>query len=153
MLLAKNKQALFNYEVIEKFMAGIVLRGYEVKAVREGNVNMTGSYVTVAEDGVYVVGLHIGRYSKLSQIINDDALGRSRKLLLNTGEIAQIRRHLSEKGKTVVPLALLLKNNLVKLEIALVKGMKKHEKKVVAKEKQVKRDLEMARKTTVRSIY
>lgn len=143
MLIAKNRKALWNYEPIEKYLAGIKLKGYEAKAIREKNVSFEGSYVKLVDNKPYVINLHIGRYSKQSQDIEKQNPKRDRELLLNKNEILKITNYLNEKGKTVVPLALLLKNNLIKLEIAVVKGRKEFEKKTVAKEKQMKRDLEM----------
>ena len=146
MLLHKNKKALFNYEVVEKFLAGISLYGYEVKAIKEKNVSFEGAYISVQDSGlgkgIFVVGLNIGKYSKQSQEHDDTATRRPRQLLLNKIEIAKIARELAEKGKTAVPLALLLKNGKIKLEIAVVKGRKKYEKKGVLKERQIKSDLE-----------
>jgi SsrA-binding protein len=144
MLLAKNRKALYKYEPIRKFMAGVVLRGYEVKAIREGKANLTGSYVQILGNEAFVVNMHIGRYSNQSQEVGDTK--RSRKLLLQKREIEKLKQELQQKGKTAVPLALLLKKNMVKLELAIVKGRKKHEKKAVEKEKQIKRDLEIERK-------
>lgn len=153
MLLAKNRKALYNYEVLARFIAGIVLRGYEVKSIRESNANLAGAYIQIIEGEVYVTGMHVGKYSKLSQEIPDKELDRPRKLLLNKHEINQIKRHLSEKGKTAVPLALLLRNNLIKLELATVKGKKKHEKKIVEKERQIRKDLEKQIKSNKRSVF
>ncbi len=153
MLIAKNRHALHNFEILEKLMAGIVLRGYEVKALRETKVNLTGSYVQLVDDTPLVVGMAIGRYSKLSQDLDDLALTRPRQLLLNKDEIGTLRRHLAEKGKSAVPLALVFRNNLVKLEIALVKGKKKHEKKIVEKERQIKKDLDIEVKTIKKTVF
>lgn len=140
MLLVKNKKATHDYEVVEKFIAGIALRGYEVKAVREGKASFDGAYIKLLNGKPYVVGMTIGRYSKQSNE-NVDA-DRSRALLLNKKEITTLQRDLNQKGKTAVPLALILRNNMVKLEAAVVKGRTGYEKKVVAKEKQIKKDLE-----------
>lgn len=146
MLLAKNRKALHNYQIIEKFMAGIVLKGYEVKAIREGKANFEGAFVKVVDGKVVVTGLHIGKYSKQSQKVSEQEATRDRPLLLNKREIEKVKREVSQKGKTAVPIALLLKHNLVKLEIAIVKGRKKYEKKTVAKERQIQKDLAQTRK-------
>lgn len=142
MLIAKNKKALFNFEIVEKFIAGIELLGYEVKAVKEKNVSFEGSYIVVRDGDIYVVNLNIGKFSKQSQPVDPEMQKRPRRLLLEGREIEKITRHLGEKGKTAVPLALLLNHGLIKLEIATVKGRKEFEKKVVAKEKQIKKELE-----------
>lgn len=141
MLVAKNKKGLFNNEVIEKYLAGIVLKGYEVKAIREKNVSFEGAYISVVNGLVVIKNLHIGKYSKQSQDHTDLGAKRDRQLLLNKTEIRQLTKHISEKGKTAIPLALLLKNGKIKLELAVVKGRKKHEKKSVLKERQMEIDL------------
>jgi SsrA-binding protein len=142
MLLAKNRKATFEYEILEKFTAGIVLNGHEVKAVREGTVSFEGAFVKLLSGRPCVVNMHIGKYSKQSQEIDKTDTTRSRQLLMNKIEIRKLQQELAQKGKSAIPLALILRNNLVKLELAIVKGRKKHEKKVVAKEKQIKKDLE-----------
>lgn len=141
MLLVKNKKALFNNEIIEKFIAGIVLKGYEVKAIREKNVSFEGSYVKV-EDGIAkVVGMHIGRYSNQSQEYNSDRAKDPRNLLLNKQELYKLNKELSEKGKSAIPLALILRNGKIKLEFAIVKGRKKYEKRAHLKKRQIEIDL------------
>ena len=146
MLIAKNKKGLFNNEVVEKYLAGIVLKGYEVKAIREKNVSFEGSHVALIEGEAFVVGMHIGKYSKQSQEFNDQEARRNRRLLLNSNELGKLKREISEKGKTAIPLALLLKHNMVKLEFAVVKGRKKHEKKGLLKKRQIESDLKKSAK-------
>ena len=137
---------MFNHSIISRFDAGVVLKGYEVKAIREGKVDFEGSYVRVIKNEVYITNLKIGRYSKQSKEISPQDEKRDRKLLLNKNEIAEINRELSEKGKTAIPLALVLFNNKIKLELAVVKGKKEFEKKQTAKERQIRKDLEVERK-------
>lgn len=146
MLLAKNRKAKFKYEILDTYLAGLVLNGYEVKATREKKVGFEGSYVKFVENKPYVVGLHIGRYSKQSQDTENIDTKRERALLLNKSEIQKLQKDINQKGKTVVPMALVLRNNMVKLELAVVKGRKKHEKKVVAKERQLNKELDLATK-------
>lgn len=146
MLIAKNRKALFNFEIIEKYTAGIVLEGYEVKAIKDRQVSFEGAYVKVERNEAFLINMHIGRYSKQTQKPDEIKEKRPRKLLLNKKEIYQIIRQTQEKGKTVVPLALVLQNNLVKLELAVVKGRKKYEKKQVAKTRQVEKDLLIQKK-------
>lgn len=153
MLLAKNRKALYNFEVIEKFMAGIVLHGYEVKAIREGKANLSGAHVRIVDNEVFVTNMYIGSYSKQSQEIDENKLSRDRKLLLKKNEIEKLQRAIQQKGKTAVPLALLLRKNMIKLEFAVVKGKSKLEKKIVAKERQIKRETEKAFKEYKRSRY
>ncbi len=152
-LLAKNRKALFNHSIIERYDAGVVLKGYEVKAIREGKVDFEGSYVRVIKGEVFLTNLKIGRYSKQSKEISPQDETRDRKLLLNKNEIKGINRELSEKGKTAVPLALVLSNNKIKLELAVVKGKKEFEKKQTAKERQLKKDMEVEKKQFRQEIY
>lgn len=142
MLLARNKKAKMSYEVLEKFVAGIVLKGYETKALREGTASFEGAYIKMIEGRPYLVSMHIGRYSKQSQDVDDINQKRDRALLLNKNEILKLEQALTQKGKTAIPLAFVLKNNMIKLELGIVKGRKKHEKKHLEKEKQVQKDLE-----------
>jgi SsrA-binding protein len=141
-LLSKNRKALFNNTLIKRFNAGIVLKGNEVKAIREGKVDFEGSYIKVFKNEVYVVNLNIGRYSKQSKESSTYDERRERKLLLNKNEIAEVNRDISEKGKTAVPLSLVLSNNKIKLEFAIVKGKKEFEKKQTAKERQIRADMQ-----------
>ena len=142
MLLAKNRKALRDYEVVEKFIAGIKLKGYEVKALREGKANFENSYITVRDGRAYVENLHIGRYSNQSQKVDVLEQRRERELLLSKREIEKLDKEVREKAKTAVPLTLLLEHNLIKLELATVKGRKEYEKKHLEKERQIQRDLE-----------
>jgi SsrA-binding protein len=144
MLLVKNRKALYDHKLIDKYVAGIVLQGFEVKAIREHNVNFEGAYVQMIQGEPYVVNMHIGNYSKQSQKPSDlpGASKKSRKLLLNKKEIEDIARELKTKGHTAVPLALVLQNNLIKLEFAVVKGKKEFERKETVKERQIERDLQ-----------
>ncbi len=144
MLLVKNRKALYDNQLLEKYTAGIVLQGFEVKAIREGQVNFEGAYVQLIQGEPFIVNMHIGTYSKQSQKPSDlpGASKKSRKLLLNKDEITELTRELKTKGNTAVPLALVLQHNLVKLEFALVKGKKEYEKKQTVKERQMDRDLQ-----------
>jgi len=142
MLVTKNRKARRDFEIIEKFKAGISLRGYEVKAIKEGKAKLEGSYVQIIDGDPYVVNMHVGRYSRQSQKIDEAEFSRSRKLLLQKNEIQRIHQEISQKGKTAVPLALVVEHGLVKLEFAIVKGRKQREKKVLVKERQIERDLQ-----------
>ena len=151
MLLAKNRKALFNHEVIEKYLAGIELFGYEVKALREGKGNFEGSYVQFEKDELYVIGFSIGRYSKQSQEVDTIQQTRKRRLLLKRTELDKLQKELLQKGKTAIPLAVLLQHNMVKFEIGLVKGRKKEEKKILVKERQIRADMDREYKEVHRS--
>jgi len=141
MLISKNRKALFDHELLEKFTAGMILRGYEVKAIKENKANFEGSYVQLIEGEPFVVNMYIGRYSKQSTEFNELDARRNRKLLLNQNEIDKLAREVSQKGKTAVPLALISDKGKIRLEFAIVKGQKEFEKKQVAKERQIQKDL------------
>lgn len=141
-LLQKNRKALHNFQLVEKYIAGIVLKGHEVKALREGKVSFEGSYIEI-QDGIPVIlNLYIGKYSKQSSDFSEYNSKRKRHLLLNKKEIDEIDRQISQKGKTAVPLALVLEHGFVKLELAVVKGKKEFEKKATAKDRQIQKDLD-----------
>jgi len=142
MLLVKNRKALFNHQIVEKFLAGIELKGYEVKAIKEKNITFEGAYVNVRDGEVFVQNLYIGKYSKQSQEYIEQESRRPRKLLLHKQEIKKLQKEIDEKGKTAVPLALLLKRGKVKLELAVVKSKKKHEKRQLLKKRQLEIDLQ-----------
>jgi SsrA-binding protein len=142
MLLVKNRKALFDYSLVEKYTAGILLSGAQAKSIREGNVNFEGAFIRVIEGMPLITGMYIGPYSKQGKTFDETKASENRKILLNKHEIKDIAAELSQKGHTAVPLALVLDHNLIKLEFAVVKGRKEFEKKVVAKEKQIKKDLE-----------
>jgi len=146
MIILTNKKAYFEYTVLDKFIAGVKLKGFEAKALREGKGKLDGSYVKILDDKLKVVNFGIGSYSKISQKLEEGDISRTKELLLNKREIAEIKRELAQKGKSCVPLNLRIERGLFKLEIAIVKGKKEYEKKVVAKEKQEKRELEREKK-------
>jgi len=152
LLLVKNRSAMHDHTLISEYVAGIVLKGYEVKGIREKKASFEGSYVQILGGVPVVVNLTIGAYSKQGNEIAEQDAGRSRKLLLNKKEISEIQRELGTKGRTAIPTALVLVNNLIKLEFAVVKGKKEFEKKVVAKERQIVRDMEVEYKDVKKSL-
>ncbi len=138
----KNKKASWKYELTDFFVAGIQLRGTEIKSIRAGKVNFTDAYCTITpESEVFVKGLHIAEY-KYGTSENHEPK-RERKLLLNKQEIRKIRKHLNEKGFTLIPVSLFIDDRgLAKLEIALARGKKLHDKRKDIKEKDMKRDMD-----------
>lgn len=138
--LAKNKQAFFNYIVEEKFEAGIVLVGTEVKSVKNGKFSFTDSYARIKNGELWLLGLHISPYD-FGNIHNHDPL-RDRKLLVHKQEIKRLSRKIDEKGLTLVPLRFYLKNGIVKVEIGICKGKKVHDKRESIKQKDLKREAE-----------
>lgn len=142
MIITYNKKINLECEVLQKFKAGISLYGYEVKAIREKKVDFEGSSVVVLSGEAFVVNLNIGRYSHQSQKHNEETSRRTRKLLLNKHEILKLSQAISEKGCFAVPAALILEKNLIKLEVAVVRKRKKHQKKQILINRQVERDLQ-----------
>lgn len=151
-LLAKNRKALYDHQLLEKYSAGVVLKGAEVKAIREKKANFEGSYVQILHGIPYLINMNIGRYSKQGKTFNEQDARRSRLLLLNQHEIDDLKRQLHEKGHTAIPMALVLKNNTIKLEFGVMKGKKAFEKKQTVKERQIDRDLQAASKD-IRRMY
>lgn len=135
-----NKKANFEYEVLKKYEAGIVLEGSEVKSVRAGGISLTDSYVRVINGEIYLINTYIKPYSQSTSFIPDPR--KRRKLLLKSEEIDYISKKVSEKGLTIVPLGVYLKSNLIKVEIGVCKGKKLYDKKASLKEKAVKREIE-----------
>lgn len=136
----KNRKAGFEYHFLDKFVAGIVLQGSEIKSIRDGKVNLQASYCSIHNNEIFVKELHISQYKEASY--NNHEPKRDRKLLLNKREIKKLAAKSQEQGLTIVPTRLFITNKgLAKLEIALAKGKKVHDKRHDIKEKDLKRDL------------
>ena len=144
-VLAQNRRARFEYEILKTFEVGIELRGTEVKSIREGKINLSESYCRVTElmEG-WLMQCHISPYD-FGNRHNHDSV-RPRKLLLHKGELRRLYGQIREAGLTIVPLKVYLKKGLIKLEIALVKGKKIHDKRETLKKKEVNREMERALK-------
>ncbi len=138
-IISSNRKANFEYEILNKLEAGVVLTGTEVKALREGKVNLQDSYGRVKDGEVWMINAHINEY-KFGNINNHEPL-RNRKLLLNKREIRKIKQQLQEKGLTLVPLKLYFKGSLVKVEIGIAKGKKLYDKRESVKKREVERNL------------
>jgi len=140
----KNRKASFEFQFIDKFVAGIVLQGSEIKSIREGKVNLQESYCVIYKNEAYVKELHIAQYKEASY--NNHEPKRERKLLLSKREIKKLAAKSQEQGLTIVPIRMFITNKgLAKLEIALAKGKKLHDKRHDIKEKDLKKDLERLR--------
>lgn len=141
----KNRKASFNYELIERFVAGIKLVGTEIKSIRNGKVNLTDSFCTLIKGEMYVINLHIAEYELGN--INNHIAKRDRKLLLNKKEIEKLEKKIKESGLTIVPTKLFVNDRgLAKLEIALARGKKTFDKRETLKSKDAKRDMDRAMK-------
>ena len=142
--IVKNKKARHDYFILSTYEAGIVLKGTEVKSIRETRINFKDSYVRVQDGELWLIGMHISPYEK-GNIYNHDPL-RTRKLLMHSREIERLRRNLEEKGLTLIPLSLYLKNGRVKLELGLAKGKHLHDKRDDKATRDAKREMERALK-------
>jgi SsrA-binding protein len=135
-----NKKAYFDYQISETFEAGINLYGFEVKAVRLGKADLTGSFVRIIGNEAYLVNANILPYQS-GQMENYDAQ-RTRKLLLHKKELISLKSKADGQGLTLVPVSLYLKHGFIKLEIGLGKGKKKFDKRESIKKKDVQRNIE-----------
>jgi SsrA-binding protein len=140
--IATNRKAFFNYEVLDRAEAGVVLRGSEVKSVREGGLNFKDAYVDFRGGELFLVGCHIGPYSHSN--LQNHAPERERKLLLHKREILKLGGKATEKGLTLVPVRAYFKNGKVKVEIALARGKRAHDKREAIKRKDIERDTQAA---------
>jgi len=142
-LITKNKKAYFDYEMIKTFEAWIELKWYEVKSIREGHVNLKGSYVSSINGQLYIKGMHITHWKALP---NRDAIApdRERKVFLHKKDILYLTQKILEAGNTILVCELYFKWQLIKAKIALAKGRKKFEKKQVLKERTLEREAKKA---------
>ena len=141
-LIAQNRKAFHEYNILEKFEGGMVLLGSEVKAIREGKANLKEAYVRFIERELFIIGMHIGEYSNAGYSTHNPV--RDRKLLLHRQEINKIKRMVEEKGKTLIPLSLYLKKGRIKVEFGLAQGKKMWDKLKTKQDKDVKRQVDRA---------
>jgi len=137
-IIVRNRKAHFEYTIVQSFEAGIVLQGTEVKSLRAGKCNLTDGFVEIINGEAWLKSVHISEYSQ-GNINNHDPF-RDRKLLLNAIEIKKLNQRVKEKGYTIVPLSLYLKNGKVKVEIALAKGKKLYDKREAIAKKDMERE-------------
>lgn len=142
----RNKKAYLNFEVLETFEAGIVLAGYEVKAVRAGRGKLEGSHIIIRGGEAFLVGASISHYQEANTPKSYDK-ERVRKLLLSKKQLKKLDTELNQAGLTIVPISLYNKIRKIKLEIALVRGKKKADKREALKKRDVKRDIDRILKT------
>lgn len=146
--IANNKRARFEYEILETYEAGMVLTGTEIKSIRAGQVNLRQSFVQPREGELWLVDAHIAEYKHGNRENHDPS--RPRKLLLHRREINKIIDQLTQKGLTVVPTRLYLKNGRAKLEIGLGRGKKLHDKRSDIAKKDARRQMDRAVKERYR---
>jgi SsrA-binding protein len=136
-----NKKTTFNYEILERYEAGVVLFGYEAKALRSGKAHLTGAYVALKDGELFLKNAHIAHYQE-ANMPKDYSPERERKLLLKAKEITELSKRLNTAGLTIVPIKWYNKKRKIKLEIALVRGKKKADKRESIKARDVKRDID-----------
>ncbi|MBI1890808.1 MAG: SsrA-binding protein SmpB [Burkholderiales bacterium] len=146
MTIVDNKKAFFDYFIEERFEAGIVLQGWEVKAIRTGRVQLKEAYVIVKNGEVFLFGAHISPLPTASTHISPDPV-RTRKLLLHAEQINKLIGKVERAGYTMVPLNLHYQKGRVKCEIGLAKGKKQHDKRDTTRERDVQREIQRAMKT------
>lgn len=140
--IATNRRARFEYEILDTFEAGLELRGPEVKSLREGKGNLSGAFAVVRRGEVWLIGCQIAHYAQAGRE-NGDPL-RERRLLLHKREIARIAGKISERGFTLVPLQLYFKNGRAKVELAVARGKKTHDKREAIKQREDRRAVDRA---------
>ncbi|MCD6470992.1 SsrA-binding protein SmpB [bacterium] len=149
-LITTNKKALYNYEILEKFESGIILSGPEVKSVKNGQINLKDGYVSIDSNKTpWLINVHIAPYPPASQIQQDYNPTRARKLLLKKKEINYLFGKTKLKGLTIIPLKVYTKGGLIKVEIGLVRGKKKYDKREVIKKREVERKISQKLKTSI----
>jgi len=147
-VVATNRKARRDFEVLETYEAGLILRGTEVKSLREGKANFKDSYAMVEGSEVWLVGCHISPYHHGTDANHDPE--RRRKLLLHKSEINRLMGKTLERGLTLVPLRLYFKSGRVKLELALARGRKLRDKRQVLREREARREMDRAVRARLR---
>lgn len=140
MIEINNRKAYFDYEIIDTYEAGLVLKGTEIKSIRLGNANLKDSYAIIRDYEAFLLNMHISSYDK-GNIFNHEET-RTRKLLLNKNEILKLNDKVRIEGFTLIPLKMYFKKNKVKLLIGVAKGKKQFDKREAIKKKDMLRDLQ-----------
>jgi len=144
-IIVTNRRARRDYEILDRFEAGIALQGTEVKSLRNGKIQLTDSYADVIDGELYLVGTHISPYEH-GNIQNHDPV-RNRKLLMHKQEIVRIATQINEKGLTLIPLSVYFKYGRAKVELGLCRGKKAFDKRETIKKREAKREMEKAVKS------
>ncbi len=147
-LVATHRKARFEYEILERVEAGIALVGPEVKSLRAGNASLVDAYAVVRRGEVYLVGAHISPYAQASRENPDPK--RERKLLLHRSEIERLGAKVAERGLTLVPLQIYFRNGRAKVELALARGRRRHDKRDAIREREQEREVRRALRTRSR---
>lgn len=150
MTIVDNRKAYHDYFIEDRFEAGLVLQGWEVKAIRSGHVQLKESYIIVRDAEIWIIGMHISPLANISTHITPNPT-RTRKLLLRAEEISKLIGRVEQRGYTLVPLNLHYRNGRIKLEFGLGRGKKQHDKRDVARDKDWQRERERIMKHDVRA--
>jgi SsrA-binding protein len=148
-VVASNRRARHDYEILDTLEAGIVLRGPEVKSLRAGRANLADAYATVRRGEVFLHGLHISPYEPATR--ENPEPRRERKLLLHRSEIAKLEGRVVERGLTLIPLTLYFKNGRAKVELAVARGKARYDKRQAIREREDRREAERAARRGRRS--
>jgi len=140
MIITTNKRAYFDYQILETIEAGVELKGFEVKAIKTGRINLAGSYVVIRNNEAWLINADIPAYQPKNAPIDYDSK-RTRRLLLKKSEIKNLIGSIVEKGLTLMPLKVYTKNRKVKIEIGLGKSRKKKDKRELIKKREAKREM------------
>lgn len=140
--IALNRRARYDYEILQRFEAGIVLTGSEIKAVREHKVNIAGSYARIKDGEVWLQDAHIAPYQSAGYAGHNPT--RDRKLLLHRREIVRLQQLLGEQSLTLIPLAMYFKNGRAKVELGVARGLRKYDKRDRVAERESNRDIARA---------
>lgn len=141
-IVATNRKAYHDYHILDTYEAGIVLTGSEIKSIRAGQISLRDGYATVQDDEVWLMNVHIAPYHQANRENHEPR--RTRKLLLHRREINRLIGKLREKGLTLIPLKVYLKNNRAKVELGLAMGKKQYDKRAALKEKESRRQIARA---------
>jgi len=141
-VIAVNRKALHDYHIMETVEAGLVLSGTEIKSIREGRVSLREAFARPDGDELWLLGAHIAQYPAAGRFNHEPT--RKRKLLLHKGEMRELSAALGEKGLTLIPLRLYLKNGRAKLELALARGKRSHDKREAIAKREAERQMQRA---------
>jgi len=137
--ISTNRKAVYEYQLFDKFEAGLQLLGSEVKSIRENNISLKESYIRLKKNELYIIGMNISEYSHKGYSTHEPK--RDRKLLVHRAEIIKIKKAIEEKGMTIIPTRLYFKNRLIKLSFAIAKGKKVWDKRKYKKDKDIDREM------------
>jgi len=148
-VIATNRRASYSYELMQKFEAGIVLTGSEIKSVRLGKMDIRQAYARPIRDEIYLVGSHIAHYEHSNSLNQEPE--RTRKLLLHKSEVHNLIKGVNELGYTIVPTRVYIKNNVAKVEIALAKGKRQYDKRQTIIKRENEREMQRSIKSKLKN--